>query len=121
MPDRYGCTVHELGSTVPLGGVLTSTYRRSIVKYRAVLEAMGLPNPFRARYREQLGETVRRIVADGVTLPAVLDDLALPHEDRAPFEQLVRVELASLAPYNCARYRLTIPRTENWIARGRPA
>jgi fido (protein-threonine AMPylation protein) len=97
------------------------TYRRSIAKYRAVLEAMGLPNPFRARYREQLGETVRRIVADGVTLSAVLDDLALPHEDRAPFEQLVRVELASLAPYNCARYRLTIPRTENWIARGRPA
>jgi hypothetical protein len=82
---------------------------------------MGLPNPFRARHREQLGEAVRRIVAESVTLAAVLHDLALPEEDRSTFEQLVRVELESLAPYNCARYRLTIPRTEDWIARGRPA
>jgi Fic family protein len=97
------------------------TYRRSIQKYRVVLESMGLPNPVRARYRVQLGEAVRRIVADGITLAEVLDELDLPQEDRAAFEQLLRVELASLAAYNCARYRLSIPRTEAWIASGRPS
>jgi hypothetical protein len=97
------------------------TYRRSIQKYRVVHESMGLPNPFRARYRVQLGEAVSRIVADGITLAEVLDELDLPQEDRAAFEQLLRVELSSLAPYNCARYRLGIPRTEVWIANGRPS
>ena len=97
------------------------TYRRSIQKYRVVLESMSLPNPFRARYRVQLGEAVPRIVVDGITLAEVLDGLDLPQEDRAPFEHLLRVELSSLAPYNCARYRLSISRTEAWIANGRPS
>ncbi len=30
------------------------TYRRSIEKYKVILESMGIPDPFRARYREHL-------------------------------------------------------------------
>jgi hypothetical protein len=96
------------------------TYRRSIAKYRAVLESMGAPDPLRAKYREQLGDAIRQIVAAGVPLAAAIDSSAIPDTDRAAFIELLRIELASLEPYNCARYRLTIGRTEEWIAQGRP-
>lgn len=95
------------------------TYRRSIEKYKVVLEAMGLPDPFRARYREQMGEAIRDVVAQGATQTQAIAALALPAPDQAPFEALLRKELQSLEPFNCARYRLSIRLTEAWIAKGR--
>ena len=97
------------------------TYRRSIVKYRAILESMGAPDPLRAKYREHLGDAIRQIVATGSTLSAAVDTLAIPNADRPAFIELLRVELANLEPYNCARYRLPINKTEEWVAKGRPA
>jgi hypothetical protein len=97
------------------------TYRRSIVKYRAILESMGAPDPLRAKYREYLGDAIRQIVATGSTLSAGVDTLAIPNADRPAFIELLRLELANLEPYNCARYRLPINKTEEWVAKGRPA
>jgi hypothetical protein len=97
------------------------TYRRSITKYRAILESMGAPDPLRAKYREYLGDAIRQIVVTGSTLPAAVEGLAIPEVDRHAFIELLRVELANLQAYNCARYRLTINKTEEWIANGRQA
>ena len=97
------------------------TYRRSIVKYRAILESLGAPDPLRARYREHLGDAIRQIVATGSTLSTAVDTLAIPNADRPAFIELLRVELANLGPYNCARYKLPINETEEWVAKGRPA
>jgi hypothetical protein len=94
--------------------------RRSIPRYRAVLESAGAPDPFRSKYREHLGEAVRNVVATGSRLAEAVAVLALPAEDQAPFQDLSRVELLQLQPYNCARYRLSIGKTEEWIAKGRP-
>jgi hypothetical protein len=96
------------------------TYRRSIPGYRAVLESVGAPDPFRAKYREHLGEAVRHVVATGSRLAEAVADLALPDQDQIPFQDLLRAELLHLEPYNCARYRLAIGKTEEWIAKGRP-
>lgn len=96
------------------------TYRRSIAKYKVILEAMGAPDPFRARYREQLGEAVREVVTQGAGLQEAIAALALPELDLTPFQTLVRQELARLEPFNCARYRLSIRKTEEWVAKGRP-
>jgi Fic family protein len=97
------------------------TYRRSVVKYRAILESMGAPDPLRAKYREYLGDAIRQIVATGSALSAAVDTLAIPSADRAAFIALLRSELANLQPYNCARYRLTIDKTAEWVANGRTA
>jgi hypothetical protein len=97
------------------------TYRRSIDKYRAVRDSLGSPNPFRARYREQLGNAIVQIVAHGASLSQAVAHLHLPGEDLEAFQRLLREELAALEPYNCARYRLPLNRTNDWIARGRPA
>ena len=96
------------------------TYRRSIPRYRAVLESLGAPDPFRSKYREHLGESVRHVVTAGRRLSEAVADLALPEEDQAPFQELLRAELLQLEPYNCARYRLSIGKTEEWIGKGRP-
>lgn len=96
------------------------TYRRSIAKYKVILESMGAPDPFRAKYREQLGEAVREVVAQGAGLQEAIAALALPELDLTPFQTLLRQELVRLEAFNCARYRLSIRKTEEWIGRGRP-
>jgi prophage maintenance system killer protein len=96
------------------------TYRRSIEKYRVIVESMGGPDPVRARYREQLGEAVRRIVYFGAAVDKAVEDLAIADADSAVFNDMLKSELQHLEPYNCARYRLPIGRTQEWIDKGRP-
>lgn len=96
------------------------TYRRSIDKYTAVLEAMGAPDPFRLKYRELLGDAVQQVVARAATVAKLLPTLGIDPADQEKFEQLLREELQHLETYNCARYRLGLALTDNWIAAGRP-
>jgi fido (protein-threonine AMPylation protein)/DNA-binding transcriptional ArsR family regulator len=95
------------------------TYRHSVPRYRATLEAMGAPDPFRAKYREHLTQAIQRVIDQGNSLDAAVAALGISAEDEAPFKDLVRVELLHIEPYNCARYRLAIGKTEAWIAAGR--
>jgi len=85
------------------------------------MESMGAPDPLRAKYREYLGDAIRQIVATGSTFRAAVEGLAIPDADRPAFIELLRVELANLEPYNCARYRLIVNKAEEWIANGRQA
>jgi Fic family protein len=96
------------------------TYLRSIQKYEVILQSMGPTNPFRSLYREQLGASLRQVVSDRLTVNAALANLAVPAEDQAAFLALLREELLHLEDYNCARYRLSIRLTEEWIKAGRP-
>jgi len=96
------------------------TYRRSIDKYQAVMEAMGGPDPVRARYREQLGQAVQQIVFFGTSLEHALTNVQVAADDAATFRQMLDAELGHLEPYNCARYRLPIGKTHEWIQQGRP-
>ena len=96
------------------------TYRRSIEKYRVILEAMGGPDPFRARLREQLGDAVRNVILENVTASKATDQLSLDTSDHDAFLAMLLRELHSLEAFNCARYRLSLRKTEEWIGKGRP-
>lgn len=96
------------------------TYRRSIRKYRVIMEAMGSPDPFRVRHREHLSEAVQRVVRNGLSLQQAVADMGLPTEDVEPFVEMLETELKMLTAHNCARYRLTIGEVQAWIDRGRP-
>jgi Fic/DOC family len=102
-------------------GLFDWTYRRSIDKYRAVLESLGAPDPLRAKYREELGDAVRQIVGSGTPLVAAVQSLHIADEHREAFIEMLSKELNYLEPYNCARYRLNIGLTEKWVAKGRPS
>ena len=96
------------------------TYRRSIAKYQVILEAMGVPDPTRVRYREQLGQAMQQVVFFGSSFEDALAKVAIPGQDQAAFKAMLDEELKQLQPYNCARYRLPIGTTQEWIQRGRP-
>ena len=96
------------------------TYRRSIEKYQVVVDAMGAPDPLRVRYREQLSEAIQQVVFYGNEYKKALVDLDVPDADKKPFTEMLLAELDGLQTYNCARYRLPIKKTQEWIEQGRP-
>jgi len=96
-------------------------YRRSIKRYAVTLEAMGVPDPFRLRHRENLNIVIRVIVAEGEGLESALQTVTITPEDTERFRKLLQDELCILNTHNCARYRLSIRLTEQWINQGRPA
>lgn len=103
------------------GELFVWTYQRSIPKYQAVLASMGAPDPLRARYREHLISAMQDVVRGGNTLDEAVKAAWVPQADQGFFRMLLRTEVAQLEPYNCARYRLSIGNTQEWIAKGRPA
>ena len=96
------------------------TYRRSVAKYTAVIQSMGSPDPFRTKYREFLSEVAQRVVRDACPLATAIAELGLPDEDRPTFEEMLRSDFEHLEIFNCARYRLTMKQTEDWLSKGRP-
>ncbi|VFR54018.1 Huntingtin interacting protein E-like protein [plant metagenome] len=95
-------------------------YRRSIKKYAVQLDAMGVPDPTRLRFREGLNEAIGRVVREGQTIDEAVAGLALSAEDRQAFAPMLVQELQALDLHNCARYRLTLGQTRRWIEAGRP-
>lgn len=74
----------------------------------------------RLRYRLRLGDAIRQIVVDGVTFDGAVEALCIPEADVAMFNDMLNSELVHLQVYNCARFRLTMAETQQWIDRGRP-
>lgn len=95
-------------------------YRRSIRKYAVTLEAMGVPDPVRLQFREALNEAIGSIVRDRKTLGEAVAALSLPEEQVDVFQSLLDADLRTLGLHNCARYRLTLGQTRQWIEAGRP-
>lgn len=96
------------------------TYRRSVRKYKVVMESMNSPDPFRVLHREKLSEAMQRIVRDGVALRRAIKGMLLPTEEVKRFAAMLEAELKALTPHNCARYRLTLGEVQEWIGRGKP-
>ncbi|MCS3431038.1 hypothetical protein [Klebsiella sp. BIGb0407] len=84
-------------------------------------KAMVVPDLFRLHQRENLNIAIRAIVAEGEGLEFALQTVAVTPEDSERFRKLLRDELRILNTHNCARYRLSIRLTEQWINQGRPA
>jgi hypothetical protein len=70
--------------------------------------------------REQLGDAVRSVVLENVPATKATDQLSLDPSDRDAFVAMLLRELQSLETFNCARYRLSLRKTEEWIGKGRP-
>jgi len=95
-------------------------YRRSQAKYKVVQESLGSPDPIRVRYREMLNEAVIQVVRARQSASEATLGLGVAPEDGAAFARMLEQDLAALADFNCARYRLSIRETTAWIGEGRP-
>ncbi|GAA0691318.1 Fic family protein [Dyella marensis] len=96
------------------------TYRRSIKRYRTIMESMGSPDQLAVRYRAALTSAIGMIVGEGATVGHAVEAQGLQHEEAAPFRSLLEERLDSLQPYNSARYRISEERARRWIDAGRP-
>jgi fido (protein-threonine AMPylation protein) len=112
--------VYEQRDTSLAADLFEWAYRRSIDRYAVTLDSMGIPDKVRLGFRMALTEVIGRIVRDNMTAEQAISGLKMAPDQEALFREIVLDELAILGMHNCARYRLGMQQTEDWIAAGRP-
>lgn len=118
--SRAKIGVYERLDTSVAADLFAWTYRRSIQKYAAQIQAAGLPDQFRTEHREAINEVVCRVVRERDSLQEAVDDLGLHEQDAGRIIQEVKGDLSRLGEHNFARYRLRQRELMSWIENGRP-
>ena len=112
--------VYELNRIEYLREVFLWAYDRSCARYAAVRQTLGEPDPFRLRYRVQLGELVTEVVRSRKSKAGAAKWIAgqaaarIAAADRARFIEAVETELSSLHEGNIARHRLRPSEYHTW-------
>jgi len=114
--------VYELNRIEYLRDVFVWAYKRSAMRYSAVRETLGEPDPFRLKYRTPIHACVREIVQQNAssettqaTIAAYARELDLAVGER--FAEVIQIELRSLHEGNIARYRLRPKEFAAWLKR----
>lgn len=114
--------VYELNRVEYLRDVFVWAYRRSCVRYAAVRQSLGEPDPFRLRHRSAIAKLVREVVLGRMDKAKAVDwileetEKEIPEASRARFVEVVELELRSLHEGNIARYRLRPSEFGAWQA-----
>ena len=112
--------VYELNCIEYLRDVFVWAYKSSANQYIGVKEALGSPDPFRLKYRNEMTRFVGEIVRKQMNRLQAMEWIAaeavksLPKADRERFEEVIRIELDSLHSGNIARHRLRLSEFEAW-------
>ena len=112
--------VYELRRIELLRDVFVWAYERSCIRYSAVRQSLGEPDPFRLRYRQCLHEIVAETVRNRLDRSATVRRIRqhaeknIAHEDRDRFAEIVETELMALHEGNIARYRLRPSEYQAW-------
>lgn len=113
--------VYELQRIDLLKDVFIWAYERSCLRYAAMRQSLGEPDPFRIRYRDEIRSLVAEIVTSALSQEKAHVRIAaysqqLPLEDQATFIEVVETELLSLHDGNFARYRIRPSAFAAWKA-----
>lgn len=112
--------VYELNQVALLKDLFVWAYGRSAAQYAAVRQSLGEPDPFRAKYRADLGRVIAEVLRESMTKsPAVewIAQFAFEHiaeDDRDMFRQAAEHELMSLHEGNFARFKITPAEFARW-------
>ncbi|WP_253281417.1 Fic family protein [Cupriavidus sp. HPC(L)] len=112
--------VYELNRVELLRDVFVWAYQRSCARYSAVRQSVGEPDPFRMRYRIQIGETVAEVVRMAMTKVQAVSFIRsraerLAEQDRSRFVEVVETQLMTLHLGSIARFRLRPSEFEKWV------
>ncbi|MCT9117386.1 hypothetical protein N6G02_14720 [Cupriavidus gilardii] len=112
--------VHELNRVELLRDVFAWAYQRSCARYSAVRQSVGEPDPFRMRYRIQIGETVAEVVRMAMNKVQAVSFIRsraeqLAEQDRSRFVEVVETQLMTLHLGSIARFRLRPSEFEKWV------
>lgn len=112
--------VYELQRIEYLRDVFVWAYTRSARRYNAVRQSLGDPDPFRLKYRSQIGHFVREVLRSGQSAAGAAAWIRqqaaaeIPEMEREKFIETVEIELLSLHEGNIARYRLRPSEFAQW-------
>jgi hypothetical protein len=111
--------VYENNRVELLKDVFIWAYERSSLRYAALRQSLGEPDPFRMKYREEIRSLVNQVVTDEIPSVDAAKLIAeksqeFPAEDQARFIETVDTELLSLHEGNIARYRIRPSEFKQW-------
>lgn len=111
--------VYELNRVELIKDVFIWAYERSALRYAALRQSLGEPDPFRLKYRDQIRELVTEIVSNAVPKPEAglliqAEANQIAPEDRRKFVETVDTELLSLHDGNFARYYIRPAEFKHW-------
>jgi Fic family protein len=112
--------VYESNRIDLLKDVFIWAYERSALRYRAVRQSLGEPDPFRLRYREQLRDLIAELVRGRVKRKEAVELIAdwtrkeIDSAGRKRFAEIAEAELLGLHEGNFARYRIRPSEFEAW-------
>lgn len=111
--------IYELNRVDLLKDLFIWSYERSAVRYAAIKQSLGDPDPLRVTYRDDMryiiGEVVRKAIVQEEAVKLIADySEGLPKRDRSKFIEIVETELLSLHDGNFARFRVTPSEYRIW-------
>lgn len=111
--------VYELNRIELLKDVFMWAYERSSLRYAALRQTLGNPDPFRLKYRSVMRELVHAILFNAMShheAIAAINQRAttLPQSDQTRFIEMIETELLSLHDGNFARYRVSPTAFKRW-------
>jgi hypothetical protein len=104
--------VYELNRIELLKDVFIWAYERSVLRYAAVRQSVGEPDPFRLRHRAALRQVVADVIRARMDRKAAVDYVAewtiknIASDDRERFREMAESELLGLHEGNHARYEI---------------
>ncbi|HEY8954298.1 Fic family protein [Chitinophaga sp.] len=111
--------VYELNRVELFKDVFIWAYERSALRYAALRQSLGEPDPFRLKYRDEIRALVAEIVSNAMTpnkaaMIIKAKSLRLPIADQRKFVETVDTELLSLHDGNFARYYIRPAEFKKW-------
>lgn len=107
---------HEIGL---MKALFLWAYERSAMRYGAIRQSVGEPDPFKVRYREALRELIGEIIRGCLDIQSASAQIAaqavkIEDADRARFQELAENELLGIHEGNYARYRVSSSEFDTW-------
>jgi len=101
--------IYELNRIALYKDVFMWAYERSALRYAALRQSLGEPDPFRLKYREAIRELITEIISHAMRSKEAMTIIrqkaaTLPGKDQLKFTEAVETELLSLHDGNFARY-----------------
>ena len=112
--------VYELNRIDLLKDVFIWAYERSALRYAAVRQSLGEPDPFRLKHRDALREIVRTIVLERLDKKTAFFRIAawagksVEADEQDPFREVAENEVLGLHEGNFARYRIRPSQFKAW-------
>ena len=112
--------VYELNNISLLKDIYIWAYERSAMRYTAVRQSLGEPDPFRVKYRTELREIVKRIVLEQVNKKSAFHQIAtwarknIEASEREQFKEVAEIEVLGLHEGNFARFQIKPSQFKAW-------